>query len=81
MNDILPCSDRCLEMTSIDEGACSVRCHETMTTEGACFIHICMNDILPYSDSCHEMMTIDEGAFSVRCHETMTTDGTCFIHE
>ena len=37
--------------------------HETMTTDGACFI-LYLRDISPCSD---------------RCHETMTTDRPCFI--
>ena len=39
MNDILPCFDSCHEMMTIDERACSVRCYETMTTDGKYFIH------------------------------------------
>ena len=56
----------------MDISPCSDRCRETMTSDGACFIHegyITMydsyfRDILQYSDC---------------CQETMTTDGACFI--
>ena len=36
------------------------RCHETMTTDWACFIH---NDILLCSDRCHETMTSEGASF------------------
>ena len=69
LKDILPCPDRC---------------HETMTTGGACFY---LRNTLPFSDRCHETMATYGACFIPewvtpycdRCHEMMATDGVCFI--
>ena len=59
---------------------CSHRCHETMATDGACFIregyHHDLTDVMGrWQVTEHDSNLRDKWSCSDRCHETMTTDG------
>ena len=51
---------------------CSDRCHETMTSDRACFIH--EGYITMYASYFRDILQCSDC-----CQETMTTEGSCFI--